>query len=53
MTALKFVKIAERGWVNDSTYTEGYWATDELIANNGTWYAIALVCDRSASLIRL
>lgn len=39
MTALKFVKIAERGWVNDSTYTEGYWATDELIANNGTWYA--------------
>lgn len=37
MTKLKFVKIDERGWVNTSTWTEGTWATDELIANNGSW----------------
>lgn len=34
---LKFVKIAQRGWINNSTYAEGFWATNQLIANNGTW----------------
>jgi cellulase len=38
MTTLKFVKLEERGWINSSTYQEGYWASDELIANNGSWY---------------
>lgn len=37
MTTLKFVKIDERGWVNNSTYPEGYWASDELIADDGSW----------------
>jgi len=40
MASLKFVKIDERGWVNSSIYTEGYWASDELIANNGSWWVL-------------
>ncbi|KAL1597140.1 hypothetical protein SLS60_008722 [Paraconiothyrium brasiliense] len=35
--AWPFVKLEDRGWINSSTYQEGYWATDDLIANNGTW----------------
>jgi hypothetical protein len=34
---LQFVKIAQKGWINPSTYQEGYWATNEMIDNNGTW----------------
>ena len=37
METLKFVKLEERGWINGSTYPEGYWASDELVANNGSW----------------
>ncbi|KAL5420376.1 hypothetical protein PMIN04_006548 [Paraphaeosphaeria minitans] len=37
MTGLAFVKIAEKGWVDGSVYQEGFWATDEMIANNGSW----------------
>lgn len=40
MTTLKFVKIAERGWLNSSNYQEGYWASDEMIASNGSWYVV-------------
>ena len=36
-TQLKFVKIAQRGWINDSTYDEGFWASDELIADDNSW----------------
>ncbi|KAF2877997.1 glycoside hydrolase [Massariosphaeria phaeospora] len=36
-TTLKFVKLAQRGWINNSTYQEGYWASDELIADDGSW----------------
>ncbi|KAF2265551.1 glycoside hydrolase, partial [Lojkania enalia] len=36
-TALQFVKIAEWGWIDNSTYAEGFWATNEMIAANGTW----------------
>ncbi|KAF1979827.1 glycoside hydrolase [Bimuria novae-zelandiae CBS 107.79] len=37
MAALKFVKLEERGWINGSTYQEGYRASDDLIAHNGSW----------------
>lgn len=39
MSTLEFVKIAERAWVNGTVYQEGFWATDEMIARNGSWYA--------------
>lgn len=34
---LKFVKIAEKGWINDSTWQEGYWASDELRDDDNSW----------------
>jgi hypothetical protein len=34
---LKFVKIAQKGWIDTSTYPQGFWATNEMIAANGTW----------------
>ncbi|KAF2676299.1 lytic polysaccharide monooxygenase [Lentithecium fluviatile CBS 122367] len=37
MRTLKFVKISERGFVRQTDQPEGYWATDELIADNGSW----------------
>jgi cellulase len=36
-TKLKFVKIAQRGWINNSTYDEGFWASDQLIADDNSW----------------
>ncbi|KAH7108703.1 glycoside hydrolase [Dendryphion nanum] len=35
--SLQFVKIAEKGWINDSTYQEGYWAADELRDDDNSW----------------
>jgi cellulase len=35
-TKLKFVKIAEKGWIDDSI-EEGYWAADELLADDSSW----------------
>jgi cellulase len=35
-TALKFVKIAELGWINDSI-KEGLWATDKLLEDDSSW----------------
>lgn len=37
MTTLKFVKISERGFVRKTEEAEGYWAADELIADDGSW----------------
>lgn len=34
--ALKFVKFAERGWIDDSR-EEGYWATDMLLDDDSSW----------------
>ncbi|KAF2272088.1 glycoside hydrolase [Westerdykella ornata] len=34
---LQFVKIAERGFIRTTSSAEGYWATNEMVANNGTW----------------
>jgi hypothetical protein len=34
---LKFVKIAQKGWLNNSTYGHGYWATNEMKANDESW----------------
>lgn len=34
---LKFVKIAQKGWINNSTFPEGYWATSELVDADGVW----------------
>jgi len=38
-TTLEFFKIAELGEIMSGTTagTPGYWAVDQLIANNGTW----------------
>ncbi|KAF2797357.1 lytic polysaccharide monooxygenase [Melanomma pulvis-pyrius CBS 109.77] len=36
-SSLKFVKIAQRAWIDNSTYAEGFWATNQMIASNGTW----------------
>lgn len=35
--SLRFVKLAQKGWINNTTYPEGYWATNQLVDNNGTW----------------
>jgi cellulase len=35
-TALKFVKTAELGWIDDSI-EEGYWATDKLLKDDSSW----------------
>ncbi|OAL54106.1 glycoside hydrolase [Pyrenochaeta sp. DS3sAY3a] len=35
-TTLRFVKIAELGWI-DNSRTEGYWAADALIDDNSSW----------------
>ena len=37
MTTLKFVKISERGFVRQTNEAEGFWAADELIADDGSW----------------
>ncbi|CAI6335399.1 unnamed protein product [Periconia digitata] len=40
MTTLKFVKIAQRGWIDSSdpgNDGEGNWATDLIIDNDGQW----------------
>lgn len=37
MESLRFVKISERGWVRRTPEPEGYWAADELIADDGSW----------------
>jgi cellulase len=37
MSTLKFVKISERGFIRQTDQPEGYWAADELIADNGSW----------------
>lgn len=34
---LNFVKIAEKGFMHPTERVEGYWATNEMIDNNGTW----------------
>ncbi|KAH8723226.1 glycoside hydrolase [Phaeosphaeriaceae sp. PMI808] len=34
--ALKFVKIAELGWINNSR-DEGYWAADKLLDDDSSW----------------
>ncbi|KAF2108889.1 glycoside hydrolase [Lophiotrema nucula] len=36
---LKFLKLDQKGWerTNTSYPAEGYWATNELVDNNGTW----------------
>jgi len=33
---LKFVKFAERGWIDDSR-EDGYWATDALLDDDSSW----------------
>lgn len=33
---LKFVKIAERGWI-DASREEGYWASDVLLEDGSSW----------------
>jgi cellulase len=35
-TSLKFVKIAEKGWIDDSI-EEGYWAADQLLEDDSSW----------------
>lgn len=35
-TALKFVKIAELGWIDDRM-DEGYWAADKLLEDDSSW----------------
>jgi cellulase len=35
-TKLKFVKIAHRGWIDDSI-EEGYWAADKLLEDDSSW----------------
>jgi cellulase len=37
LKTLKFVKISERGFVRKTDEAEGYWAADELIADDGSW----------------
>jgi cellulase len=37
ITTLKFVKISERGFVRQTNESEGYWAADELITDDGSW----------------
>ena len=34
--ALKFVKIAELGWIDDRM-DEGYWAADKLLGDDSSW----------------
>ncbi|KAF2204464.1 glycoside hydrolase [Delitschia confertaspora ATCC 74209] len=34
---LKFVKISHKGWINATTYSEGYWASDALRDDNNSW----------------
>ncbi|KAF2011187.1 lytic polysaccharide monooxygenase [Aaosphaeria arxii CBS 175.79] len=36
-TSLRFVKIGHKGWINPSTYDEGYWASDELRDDDNSW----------------
>ncbi|KAH7390873.1 glycoside hydrolase [Phaeosphaeria sp. MPI-PUGE-AT-0046c] len=35
-TKLKFVKIAQLGWIDDS-WEEGYWASDKLLSDDNRW----------------
>lgn len=35
-TKLKFVKIAQMGWIDD-TWEEGYWASDKLLNDDNRW----------------
>jgi cellulase len=36
-STLKWFKIGESGLLDPKSMTNGYWATDQLIANNNTW----------------
>jgi cellulase len=38
-TTLKWFKIDALGMINPTSMTDGYWATDVLIANNNSWTA--------------
>ena len=35
-TTLKFVKISELGWI-DNSQAEGYWAADKLLDDDSSW----------------
>jgi len=39
-TTLKWVKIDELGLINPTGATDGYWASDVMIANNNSWTTI-------------